>query len=155
MIPRSTITIFLAAGVLVTNPLSGQSEPASALAREVFVAESSFAATFARRDIAAFAAFVSPEAVFFGRTVMRGREEVVEGWRGLFQEPNPPFSWKPQLIEVLASGTLALSSGPVFSPDGKHASNFISVWRREADGTWLVVLDRGSPVCNCEPAPAE
>ncbi len=40
--------------------LPGQAAP-GALSREVFAAESSFAATMARRDLKAFATFVSPE----------------------------------------------------------------------------------------------
>lgn len=144
---RYRLELSLLAAVCFAPPvLVAQSGPSEVLARQVFAAESSFAATFAKRDIAAFAALVSPEAVFFGRTMMRGKDEVVEGWKGLFEAPTPPFSWKPDVIEVLESGMLAISVGPVYSPDGKHVSNFNSVWRREADGRWLVVFDKGSPV---------
>jgi ketosteroid isomerase-like protein len=50
---------------------------------------------------------------------------------------------------VLASGTLALSSGPVYDPDGKRAGTFNSTWRKEADGRWRVVFDKGCPPCDC------
>jgi hypothetical protein len=45
---------------------------------------------------------------------------------------------------VLDSGTLALSSGPVRSPDGKVFARFNSIWRLEAPGVWRVVFDKGS-----------
>ena len=48
-------------------------------------------------------------------------------------------------VEVLDSGTLALSTGPVLDPDGRRVGTFSSVWRREADGAWLVVFDKGCP----------
>ncbi|HEX7336096.1 MAG TPA: nuclear transport factor 2 family protein [Gemmatimonadales bacterium] len=111
--------------------------------RQVFVAESSFAASMARRDLEAFAAFVSPEAVFFADTaVLRGRDRVVEGWRRFFVGP-APFSWKPDVIEVLPSGKLAISNGPVFDPAGKKIGSFSSIWRREPDGRWLIIFDKG------------
>jgi ketosteroid isomerase-like protein len=149
--PRLVPVTPLVLAVLLAPPLHAQSTANAALTRQVFVAESSFAATMANRDTAAFAKFVSSEAVFFGqKSVMRGKAAVVAGWRPLFEEPTPPFSWKPEVIEVLDSGNLALSSGPVYGRDGKQFGVFSSVWRREADGTWRVIFDKGCPVCNCE-----
>lgn len=137
--------------VLLAPALHAQSTANAALTRQVFVAESTFAATLANRDTAAFARLVSPEAVFFGqKSVMRGKAAVMAGWRPLFEEPTPPFSWKPEVIEVLDSGTLALSSGPVYDRDGKQFGVFSSIWRREPDGTWRVIFDKGCPVCDCE-----
>jgi ketosteroid isomerase-like protein len=71
----------------------------------------------------------------------------------MLAEPKPPFSWKPEVIEVAVSGNLAFSSGPVYGADGKQFGVFNSIWRREADGTWKVVFDKGCPVCNCAPKP--
>jgi ketosteroid isomerase-like protein len=124
-------------------PLRGQ-VAMTAVQRQVFAAESSFAASMTRRDANAFAALLSPEAVFFGdTTVLRGKAAVVEGWRRFFVEPAAPFSWKPKVIEVLASGTLALSNGPVFDPAGKQIGTFNSIWRREPDGRWRIIFDKG------------
>jgi ketosteroid isomerase-like protein len=150
---RPTLAALPLAAVLLAAPLHGQTMPA-ALKQQVFAAESSFAASFARRDTAAFAALVANDAVFFGQTsVLRGKAAVVEGWRPMLAEPKPPFSWKPEVIEVAESGNLAFSSGPVYGADGKQFGVFNSIWRREADGTWKVVFDKGCPVCNCAPKP--
>lgn len=130
---------------LNSSSLLAQSS-SSALTRNVFTAESSFAASMARRDLKAFAAFVSPEAVFFSDTAaLRGREAVVEAWRKFFVKRQAPFSWKPETVEVLASGTLALTSGPVHDPGGKLIGTFTSIWRREADGSWRIIFDKGCP----------
>jgi ketosteroid isomerase-like protein len=118
------------------------------LARQVRETETSFAKTMADRDWAAFKTFVSPEAVFFGRRgIRRGREAVAEGWKPYFEGPAAPFSWQPEQVEVLESGTLGLSSGPVFEPDGKRSGTFQSVWRLEADGRWRIIFDKGCPPC--------
>jgi ketosteroid isomerase-like protein len=114
------------------------------LTRHVFAAESSFAASMARRDLKAFAAFLSPEAVFFSDTAaLRGKEAVVEAWRKFFVQRKAPFSWRPETVEVLASGTLALTSGPVHNPEGKQIGTFTSIWRQETDGSWRIIFDKG------------
>jgi ketosteroid isomerase-like protein len=114
------------------------------LQRQVFVAESSFAASMAQRNLEAFASHVSPEAIFFGdTTVMRGKQAVLAGWKRFFAKPDAPFSWSPDVIEVLPSGNLALSSGPVFDPAGQKIGTFSSIWRREPDGSWQIIFDKG------------
>ena len=150
--PRVTL-MALAALILFAGTARGQTSPApqSALTRQVFAAESSFAATMANRDSTAFATFLASDAVFFGeKSVLRGKVAVVEGWRRFFAGPAAPFSWRPEQVEVLSSGTLAHSSGPVLAPDGTQVATFNSVWRREADGAWRVVFDKG---CSCPRAP--
>jgi ketosteroid isomerase-like protein len=150
------ILVALSASTLLAGALPGQASPATpaVLTRQVFAAESSFAATMASRDSIAFAAFVAPDAIFFGeKSVLRGKPAVVDGWRALFAGPAAPFSWKAETVEVIASGSLAHSSGPVHDAEGRQIGTFNSIWRREADGTWLVVFDKGCPVCNCERGP--
>lgn len=139
-------SVTLAVAILVLSPpVVGQAS--MPLAEQVRKAEAAFAATMARRDHAAFAGFVAEEAVFFGRSgPLRGRAAVLEGWRPLFAEPTAPFSWTPEVVEVLASGTLALSSGSVWDPEGKKIGTFNSIWRRDSDGQWRVVFDKG-----CDP----
>ncbi|HJR18022.1 MAG TPA: nuclear transport factor 2 family protein [Gemmatimonadales bacterium] len=129
--------------------LLGQANSAG-LTRQVFVAESSFAASMAKRDLEAFAGMLSEEAVFFADTgALRGKTAVVEGWRKFFVG-EVPFSWEPEVIEVLPSGTLALSSGPVRDPSGTRVGTFNSIWRREPDGRWRVIFDKGGPACTPE-----
>jgi ketosteroid isomerase-like protein len=125
-----------------------------ALAAKVRARETAFAKSMADRDHAAFATFVADEAVFLGRTELRGRAAVAEGWKPYFAEPKAPFSWRPERVHVVGSGTLAVSQGPVFDPDGVRVGTFTSTWRLEKDGEWRVVLDSGCPPCACAP-PAE
>ena len=123
-----------------------------ALAAKVRAREEAFAKTMADRDHAAFAAFVADEAVFLGRTELRGRAAVAAGWKPYFEGAPAPFSWRPERVHVVESGTLALSTGPVFDPGGARVGTFTSTWRLERDGEWRVLLDSGCPPCPCEPA---
>lgn len=124
--------------------------PRGELTREVEQTERAFAKTMADRDAARFATFVSDEAIFFsGEEALRGKAAVTQHWARFFAAPEAPFSWEPDRVEVLDSGTLALSTGPVRNAHGKLVARFSSIWRRESPGVWRIVFDRGSPVCDC------
>ncbi len=121
-----------------------------ALVRDVTAAEIAFAKTMADRDFVAFQTYIADEAIFMaGTKPLRGRDAVAAAWMPFFAAPTAPFAWKPDRVQVLDSGTLAKSSGPVVSPDGKVSQRFNSIWRLGADGRWRVIFDEGSPVCDC------
>jgi ketosteroid isomerase-like protein len=129
-------------------PKAGRAE----LAQQVAATERAFAATMAARDHAGFARFLSEETVFFaGKRAIRGRAAVAEDWKKFYAEPQAPFSWEPAEVEVLDSGALALSSGPVKDPSGKVVATFTSIWRLEAPGVWRIVFDKGCNVCERGP----
>lgn len=131
---------------------AGAAPPSNAeLKKQVADTERAFAATMKARDHAAFTSFLSDEAVFFtGPAPLHGKAAVANGWKRFYDKPAAPFSWEPDEVEVLASGTLAISSGPVYDASGKLISRFSSIWRQEAPGQWRIVFDRGSEVCDCK-----
>lgn len=142
---RYTLIVVLCLGATLTarRATSQVNADLAALVRE---AERGFASAMAARSHAAFASYVAEEAVFISRQgVLRGKAAVAAGWKRYFDGPRAPFSWTPETVEVLDSGVLALSSGPVHDPDGRRIGTFNSVWRREADGRWRVVFDKGCP----------
>ncbi len=148
--------LFFAALLLSAAAGSAVSATNEELARAVREAERAFARSMAERDLAAFESFVSNEALFFGgKGVLRGRAAVVAGWKRFFEGDKAPFSWEPERVEVLDSGRLALSSGPVRDPDGKQIATFNSIWRLEADGRWRVIFDKGCPLPCESKEPAE
>jgi ketosteroid isomerase-like protein len=114
--------------------------------QEVMAVERAFAKTMADRDLAAFSSFLSEETIFFsGPKPLRGKDEVVAFWSRFYSGPNAPFSWEPDDVQVLDSGTLALSTGPVRNPKGELSARFNSIWRREAGG-WRIIFDKGEPL---------
>jgi ketosteroid isomerase-like protein len=145
---RALATVCVLATVLTAS--AAERADTARLAQEVRAAEMAFAKSMADRDLEAFAALVDEEAVFFGGGVLRGKAAVVDGWKQFFAKPDAPFSWEPKEVEVLDSGTLGISSGPVRGPDGKQIGVFNSIWRRGADGKWKVIFDKGCPPCDCK-----
>jgi len=140
------LAALLVAGCASTPPATDTAQKKA----QVIATERAFAKTMADRDLAAFANLVSDEAIFYsGPEPRRGKAQVVEFWKRFYEKPEPPFSWEPESVEVLASGTLALSTGPVRDRNGKQIATFSSIWRLEAPGTWRIIFDKGEGFCDC------
>jgi len=140
--------------VLLASTLRAQAAQTNAeLKEQVRKSEIAFAKTMADRDHAAFVSFLADETVFFGRTVLRGKAAVADAWKRFYEGKDAPFSWEPDAVEVLDSGGYGFSSGPVWDPKHQRVGTFNSVWRREKDGKWKIVFDKGCPDCDCKPTP--
>ncbi len=141
--------VTLLAGCAATPPVAR-----ATLEQQVTARERAFAKTMADRDFAAFPAFIADDAIFFtGPSPLRGRDQVAAGWKRFYERPAAPFSWAPETIEVLDSGTLAISSGPVRDPSGRIIATFTSIWRMDEPGVWRVIFDKGNAECDCSKAP--
>jgi ketosteroid isomerase-like protein len=140
-------SLLISAPALLAGCVSAQRRADNAtLVKQVTDTELAFARTMADRDHPAFVSLIADEAVFLmeGKP-LRGRAAVADYWKRFYIEPKAPFSWKPDHVQVLDSGGLAASTGPVFDPDGKLFARFYSTWRREDSGVWRIVFDDG---CN-------
>ncbi len=138
-----SLGLFWALGLCGCLGTSGETD--NNVTKNVEAHEIAFAKAFADRDIDAFLNFISPEAVFFmGNEPLRGHEAITQAWSPFFEGETAPFSWLPEVVEVLESGRLALSTGPVYSESGERLGNFNTIWRKDNDGEWRVVFDKGS-----------
>ena len=147
-----SLSRFAAITALALASAAAGAAPSNAeLKQQVADTERAFAATMRQRDLAAFTSFLSDETVFYsGPVPLRGREQVTAFWKKFYEAKEAPFSWEPDQVDVIDSGTLAHSSGPVYDPKGKLIARFNSVWRLEAPGKWRIVFDKGQDVCDCK-----
>ena len=95
----------------------------------------------------AFLEYFAPDALGFDRgQVGLARDQISKG-------PDPPADlqliWEPRFGDVAGSGDLGYLTGPVrnvrASRDGgrpRH-SNYTSIWKRQRDGSFKVVMDVG------------
>lgn len=114
--------------------------------------EIGFSLAAERQDMAAFRSFIDADARFVGNGVLRGVDDIAAAWSVFFSDDSPAIKWRPQIVEVLENGMLALSRGPYRvtsqDADGKPLEQwgtFNSIWRLHDDGLWRVVFDAGSP----------
>ena len=118
---------------------------------EVSCTEIAFSLSVENGDRDAFAALIDVDARFIGGSALRGRENIVDAWSVFFEEDGPDLIWRPQIVEVLESGDLALSRGPYrlrsLSESGEVVEEwgtYNSVWRKNSDGEWHVIFDAGN-----------
>lgn len=142
--------------LLFAMPLTAMSD----ITEQVRCREIAFSQSAENRDAARFATFIDDDARFIGNGVSRGIDQVVAAWSPFFEAGGPSIKWRPQYIEVLEDGNLALSRGPyrmlTRGEDGEereHWGTFNSVWRRQSGGDWKVVFDAGNVAA--APPPAE
>ncbi|MEO8379050.1 MAG: alpha/beta fold hydrolase [Acidobacteriota bacterium] len=115
---------------------------------DVRQAEIGFAKAFADRDKAKFFSYVAEDAVFTSALgTLRGKTQVMSRWSRFFDGVVvAPFSWGPERVEVTAGGTIGFSMGPLYDGQGQHGGYYSSIWQKQGDGTWKVILDGpGSP----------
>ena len=148
MISRLALCLF----VLAVAPLARAADSPETLAGQVRATEIAFAKTLADRDVKKFVSMIAPDVIWLADKPLHGPDEVLTRWQKLFDAPQAPFSWSPEIVEVQPGGMLALSTGPVLDPAGKRIATFTSIWRREKSGEWKIIFDRGCPVCDCAEA---
>jgi ketosteroid isomerase-like protein len=120
--------------------------------RAIRIADLELARAVADRSVESFRALVDEDATFFGKDVSRGREAVMRSWLPFFTDRSLFLKWTPLEIEVASSGDLGYSIGE-YERIGKDSSgkpatatgNYVSIWRKQRDGKWRIVLDIGSP----------
>jgi ketosteroid isomerase-like protein len=141
------MTRWIVCATLLSLAGAARGETNGELKEQVRQTEIAFAKSMADRNAAAFASFLSKETIFLsnGRAT-RGAAQVASAWKRYFDGPKAPFSWSPEFVEVVDSGSLALSTGPVLDPTGKRIGTFNSVWRREGKGAggscWITGVRR-------------
>lgn len=139
-----TPAVLLITLVLATSAMAGPVD-------EVRCREIGFSKSVEAQDHESFRAFVDPDARFVNNAVLKGNEAIADAWASFFAEDSPRIKWRPQFVEVLESGDLALTRGPYRIVDKNEKGELIegwgtfnSVWHLTADGEWLVVFDAGS-----------
>jgi ketosteroid isomerase-like protein len=117
---------------------------------ELLRADSAFAALSVTSGAkSAFLAFAAEEAMSFGggMQMTQGRQAIGAGFDGF--PAGAVLEWWPVAAEVAPSGDLGCTVGEARIVSLNHYSKYITIWRRQSDGTWKFVADGG----NVRPAP--
>ena len=120
--------------------------------RAIRIADLELAKAVADRSLQTFVSMVDNDAVFFGKGVARGKNAVSKAWLPFFTDRTLFLKWYPTQVEISSSGDLGYTIGE-YERIGKDASgapatvagNYVSIWRKQPDGRWKIVLDIGTP----------
>jgi ketosteroid isomerase-like protein len=106
----------------------------------------------------AFAAFIADDGILFRPTPVKGKEWLAKNPGPAATGKQPWLSWYPAVADIAAAGDIGYTTGPwEFRPDIHDAravafGNFLTVWKKQADGSFKFVIDLG--ISNPQPNPA-
>lgn len=102
-----------------------------------------------------FLMFIADDGILF-------RPAAVAGKKWMLEHPQPPnpkrplLSWQPIFADIAVAGDMGYTTGPwEFKQDINDEKavafgNFITVWKKQPDGTWKFAIDLG--ISNPQPA---
>jgi len=104
----------------------------------------------ADHDLKRFLSFVAPDAAF-DSAEGRGRDSVAKAWAAFFEPNGPAIRWQPTKAEALVAGDVGYTVG-TWERRSKDAAGkelvrhgqYLTVWRKQKDGSWLATFDTGS-----------
>jgi ketosteroid isomerase-like protein len=159
-------SLILVSLLLCHLPLtSGAEAPAKPASKEVLKAELArmedvFCAMAKEKGIlAAFEYFAAPDVAFVDTDPRRFRGLAAVRERMGPDQPGVSLTWSALFTDVSDDGTLGYNwgryewRGP--GADGKERVRtgfFLTIWKRQPDGTWRYVMDNGAPD---RPAPSK
>ena len=147
--------VFVGVALTFTLPVTGQRRNQGKALQEMVATERAFSRTSEEKGIReSFSEFIADDGILF-------RPRAVLGKKWMQQNPLPPtktrplLTWQPIFAATSRAGDLGYTTGPwqykneIKDVKPSAFGNFMTVWRKQADGTWKFVLDLG--INNPEP----
>jgi ketosteroid isomerase-like protein len=113
--------------------------------RSLVEAENNFARTSVERGIrASFLQFFAENSIIFAPEPKNGKK-----FYTYYEDKGLKLMWRPIFATIAASDELGVTTGPWEMQKSKTDStpiafgDFLSVWRKQADGAWKVIVDVG------------
>ncbi len=82
---------------------------------------------------------------------LAGKQAISEHFQKVFADPDFTLTWDPLKAEVFPGGKMGYTTGKYVvhfnDKDGKkmeQTGRYITVWKKQDDGSWKVVTDTGS-----------
>ncbi|HXY77600.1 MAG TPA: DUF4440 domain-containing protein [Candidatus Acidoferrales bacterium] len=146
------VVVFLVATILlpVSRPTVAASPKATADTLKQLEAE--FMKTAAEKGSAGYMSYYADDAVEVpnGHAIIPGKANIA-ATMGFLDDKNNHLTWGPVGADVSAAGDLGYTYGTwefrAKDKDGKPTveyGNYTSIWKKQKDGSWRVVLDMGN-----------
>jgi ketosteroid isomerase-like protein len=150
------IRLLIVSALVFVGTVAARAQPApdlAAAAAQIMKADADFARSVAEGDRDRFLSFIADVTTFSGGTAneLRGKDAVWKAWSDFFAPNGPKLRWTPTKGEVIGAGDIGYTTGRavIRAPgrDGKvteRHTEYVTVWKKQADGSWKVIFDTGS-----------
>lgn len=154
---RVGLGLLAATGITLPTCRGEPPEPAIPVTQyeaELMEVDRAFANSMAEGGLDAWADHFAPEgAMISGQGEITGEPYIRAAMAPIFSDSTVVFTWSPDRARVAESGELGYTVGDYRisrrDSTGQLAETldrgkYVSIWRRQPDGTWKVVADIGS-----------
>jgi uncharacterized protein (TIGR02246 family) len=170
---KNLAPIYLLAVALSMMACNKQEAPAPAPEAKVDIAaesqavrdtETAWAKDWQTKDVEKVASYYSPDAVLLiaNEPAMQGSDAIKDGIAGMFKDPHLSLTFAPSVVVVAKGDDLAYTQGVytmTYSDPKKKVTliekgKYVTVYKKQADGSWKAVEDSVNPDAPAKPAPA-
>jgi len=146
------VVIFLVATILLPVSRPAVSASPQATADTLKQLEAEFMQAAAEKESVGYMSYYADDAVEVpnGHAVISGKENIA-ATMGFLDDKNNHLTWTPVGADISAAGDLGYTYGTYEfrskDKDGKPTveyGNYTSIWKKQKDGSWKVVLDMGN-----------
>ncbi len=139
----SALITALSFALAVALPLAGAPPELQGELKSLVEAERDFSKTSEKKGIReAFLTFLATDSILFRPNAVNGREYITNQPEDLGK-----LTWTPIFADVSSAGDLGYTTGPYeYRPAGSDAigyGHYVSVWRKQPNDKWRVVIDLG------------
>ena len=147
----SLLVVVVAAVVILQVHPSSAASPA-ATAETLKQLEGEFMKAAAEKGSAGYMSYYADDAVEVpnGAALIQGKVNIAKGM-GFLDDKNNNLTWAPVGADISSSGDLGYTYGTFefrsMGKDGKlvvEHGKYTSIWKKQRDGSWKVVLDMGN-----------
>ena len=155
MISRTNLGL-VAFGMLATAGCDTYEKPnAAKMEQQILAQEERWNQAYAKRDGEALAGFFAEDAAMAspGEELVRGKASIREATEAFAKDPNLNVSFRANRVQVAQSGDLAYTRGQFMLTSTDPSTNqpqssrgyYLTVWQKQADGSWKAVEDFITP----------
>lgn len=144
------------AAMLATGGCDSREKPdPAAVEQQILAQEEQWNRAYAQRDAEALAGFFADDAAMAspGEQLVRGKESIRQAVQAFAEDPNLNVTFRANRVQVAQSGDLAYSRGQYMltstNPDTNSPESsrgyYLTVWKKQGDGSWKAVEDFITP----------
>ena len=150
--PLRAVVVCLCSVVLLLGSLSFAQTPSSASKpnAELLKADRDFFAAVKARKLDGWMEFMAEDTTLFRDKPYSGLQAIRANVAGDFNDPTFTLTWDPETAVLLESGKMGYTSGHYVASGTdngkayKSGGQYITVWKKQKDGSWKVLWDGGS-----------
>ena len=155
MMNRTGIGLVLVALLAVAGCDTNEKPNKAEIEQQILAQEEQWNRAYAQRDTEALAGFFAEDAAMAspGEQLVRGKESIGQAVEAFAKDPNLNISFRANRVQVAESGDLAYTRGQYMLTSTNPATNapessrgyYLTVWKKQADGSWKAVEDFITP----------